>query len=279
MGSLKNIQTYVENHIPNVIEFLISVLLALMVFAIGVKVIKWLRKIVRKSLERANVDKGVQQFLDSMLKFGLYGLLLFSIGKKFGLDTASVAALFASAGVAIGLALQGSLSNFAGGVLILLLKPFVVGDYIIEDTNKNEGTVAEIQIFYTKLYTLDNRTVIIPNGTLANNSITNITAQDRRRLDLRVDISYQADLKKAKRILEQLLAQDECILQEEEKNIFVDSLGESSVVLGLRAWVKTEEYWKTRWKLIEEIKLTFDKEGIEIPYKQVDVHVVEMKNE
>lgn len=279
MGSLKNIQTYVENHIPNVIEFLISVLLALIVFAIGVKVIKWLRKIVRKSLERANVDKGVQQFLDSMLKFGLYGLLLFSIGKKFGLDTASVAALFASAGVAIGLALQGSLSNFAGGVLILLLKPFVVGDYIIEDTNKNEGTVAEIQIFYTKLYTLDNRTVIIPNGTLANNSITNITAQDRRRLDLRVDISYQADLKKAKRILEQLLAQDECILQEEEKNIFVDSLGESSVVLGLRAWVKTEEYWKTRWKLIEEIKLTFDKEGIEIPYKQVDVHVVEMKNE
>lgn len=279
MGSLKDIQTYVENHIPNVIEFLISVLLALIVFAIGVKVIKWLRKIVRKSLERANVDKGVQQFLDSMLKFGLYGLLLFSIGKKFGLDTASVAALFASAGVAIGLALQGSLSNFAGGVLILLLKPFVVGDYIIEDTNKNEGTVAEIQIFYTKLYTLDNRTVIIPNGTLANNSITNITAQDRRRLDLRVDISYQADLKKAKRILEQLLAQDECILQEEEKNIFVDSLGESSVVLGLRAWVKTEEYWKTRWKLIEEIKLTFDKEGIEIPYKQVDVHVVEMKNE
>ncbi len=279
MGTLKNIQTYVENHIPNVVEFLISVLLALIVFAIGVKVIKWLRKIVRKSLERANVDKGVQQFLDSMLKFGLYGLLLFSIGKKFGLDTASVAALFASAGVAIGLALQGSLSNFAGGVLILLLKPFVVGDYIIEDTNKNEGTVAEIQIFYTKLYTLDNRTVIIPNGTLANNSITNITAQDRRRLDLRVDISYQADLKKAKRILEQLLAQDECILQEEEKNIFVDSLGESSVVLGLRAWVKTEEYWKTRWKLIEEIKLTFDKEGIEIPYKQVDVHVVEMKNE
>lgn len=279
MGNLKNIQTYVENHIPNVVEFLISVLLALMVFVIGVKVIKWLRKIVRKSLERANVDKGVQQFLDSMLKFGLYALLLFSIGKKFGLDTASVAALFASAGVAIGLALQGSLSNFAGGVLILLLKPFVVGDYIIEDTNKNEGTVAEIQIFYTKLYTLDNRTVIIPNGTLANNSITNITAQDRRRLDLRVDISYQADLKKAKRILEQLLVQDECILQEEEKNIFVDSLGESSVVLGLRAWVKTEEYWKTRWKLIEEIKLTFDKEGIEIPYKQVDVHVVEMKNE
>ncbi len=279
MENIKSIQAYVENCMPNVIDFLISVLLALIVFVVGAKVIKWLRKIVRKSLERANVDKGVQQFLDSMLKYGLYGLLIFSIGKKFGLDTASVAALFASAGVAIGLALQGSLSNFAGGVLILLLKPFVVGDYIIEDTNKNEGTVAEIQIFYTKLYTLDNRTVIIPNGTLANNSITNITAQDRRRLDLRVDISYQADLKKAKRILEQLLVEDECILQEKEKNIFVDSLGESSVVLGLRAWVKTEEYWKTRWKLIEEIKLTFDEEGIEIPYKQVDVHVVEMKNE
>lgn len=279
MEKLKSIQTYVENYIPNVIRFLNSVLLALVVFAIGVKVIKWLRKIVRKSLERANVDKGVQQFLDSMLKYGLYGLLVFSIGKKFGLDTASVAALFASAGVAIGLALQGSLSNFAGGVLILLLKPFVVGDYIIEDTNKNEGTVAEIQIFYTKLYTVDNRTVIIPNGTLANNSITNITAQDKRRLDLRVDISYQADLKKAKMLLEQLLIQDECILQEEDKAVFVDSLGESSVVLGFRAWVKTEEYWKTRWKLMEEIKLTFDKEGIEIPYKQMDVHVVEREKE
>ena len=200
-------------------------------------------------------------------------LLIFSIGKNFGLDTTSVAAVLASGGVAIGLALQGSLSNFAGGVLILLLKPFVVGDYIIEDTNKCEGTVKEIQIFYTKLVTMDNKTVVIPNGTLANNSLTNVTAQDKRKLDLKVDISYDADLKKAKELIEALLKEDTSIMQEEEMLVFVDSLGSSSVVLGARAWVKTEEYWTTRWRLLENIKLTLDENGIEIPYQQLTVHM------
>ena len=186
---------YINDKIPDVIDFALSVVLALVVFIIGAKLIGWVRKLVKRSLERSSVDKGVEQFVDSMLKFGLYALLIFSIGKNFGLDTTSVAAVLASGGVAIGLALQGSLSNFAGGVLILLLKPFVVGDYIIEDTNKCEGTVKEIQIFYTKLVTMDNKTVVIPNGTLANNSLTNVTAQDKRKLDLKVDISYDADLK------------------------------------------------------------------------------------
>ena len=140
---------YINDKIPDVIDFALSVVLALVVFIIGAKLIGWVRKLVKRSLERSSVDKGVEQFVDSMLKFGLYALLIFSIGKNFGLDTTSVAAVLASGGVAIGLALQGSLSNFAGGVLILLLKPFVVGDYIIEDTNKCEGTVKEIQIFYT----------------------------------------------------------------------------------------------------------------------------------
>ena len=149
---------YVNSKIPELIDFAFSVLLALLVFIVGAKLIGWIRKLVRRSLERSSVDKGVEQFVDSMLKFGLYAILLFSIGTNFGLDTASVAAVLASGGVAIGLALQGSLSNFAGGVLILLLKPFVVGDYIIEDTNKCEGTVKEIQIFYTKLVTVDNKT-------------------------------------------------------------------------------------------------------------------------
>ena len=199
MGNLKNIQTYVENHIPNVVEFLISVLLALMVFVIGVKVIKWLRKIVRKSLERANVDKGVQQFLDSMLKFGLYALLLFSIGKKFGLDTASVAALFASAGVAIGLALQGSLSNFAGGVIILLIRPFNVGDYI--EGAGESGTIEKIGMFYTHMTTVDNKLVLIPNGSLANGIIVNYSAKDLRRVDLTFSVGYEQDIIKVKRVL------------------------------------------------------------------------------
>ena len=264
---------YINDKIPDVIDFALSVVLELVVFIIGAKLIGWVRKLVKRSLERSSVDKGVEQFVDSMLKFGLYALLIFSIGKNFGLDTTSVAAVLASGGVAIGLALQGSLSNFAGGVLILLLKPFVVGDYIIEDTNKCEGTVKEIQIFYTKLVTMDNKTVVIPNGTLANNSLTNVTAQDKRKLDLKVDISYDADLKKAKELIEALLKEDTSIMQEEEMLVFVDSLGSSSVVLGARAWVKTEEYWTTRWRLLENIKLTLDENGIEIPYQQLTVHM------
>lgn len=264
---------YVNEKIPELFDFIIGVILALVVFAIGAKLIGVIRNLVKKSLQRSNVDKGVETFVDSMLKFGLYAILVFSIGKKFGLDTTSVAAAFASAGVAIGLALQGSLSNFAGGVMILILKPFVVGDYIIEDTNKCEGTVKEIQIFYTKLATPDNKTIIIPNGTLVNNSLTNVTAQDRRRLDLLVDISYEADLRKAKELIENLVRNDEGVMQEETINVFVDSLGASSVVIGARAWVKTELYWDTRWRLLENIKLTLDENGIEIPYQQITVHV------
>lgn len=264
---------YVNSKIPNLIDFAVHVVLALVIFFIGSKLIGWVRKVIRRSLERSSVDKGVEQFVDSVLKAGLYALLLFSIGKRFGLDTTSVAALLASGGVAIGLALQGSLSNFAGGVLILILKPFVVGDYIIENASGLEGTVKEIQIFYTKLVTLDNKTVVIPNGTLANHSLTNVTSQDRRKLDLKIDISYESDLKKGKELLEALLRKEEGILQDEEILVFVDSLGSSSVVLGARAWVKTEDYWKVRWRLLEEIKLTYDNNGIEIPYQQVTVHM------
>jgi small conductance mechanosensitive channel len=208
-----------------------------------------------------------------MLKFVLYIILIFSIGSNFGIDTTSVAALLASGGVAIGLALQGALSNFAGGVLILILKPFVVGDYIIEDTNKCEGTVKEIQIFYTKLSTVDNKTIVIPNGALANNSLTNVTAKNERRMDLLIDISYEADLRKAKQLIEQILMEEEAVLKEEEVLVFVDSLGASSVVIGTRSWVKTEEYWPTRWRLLERIKLTMDENGIEIPYQQMTVHL------
>ncbi|BDF33746.1 mechanosensitive ion channel protein [Lachnospiraceae bacterium] len=264
---------YFQDHIPSLIGFGIKVLIALIAFFIGRILIKWVRKIVRASLERSEADKGVEQFVDSVLKAGLYILLIFSIAAKLGVDTTSVAALVASGGVAIGLALQGSLSNFAGGVLILLLKPFTVGDYIIEDSNGNEGTVKEIQIFYTKLSTIDNKTIVIPNGMLTNNSLTNATAKDVRRLDLKVDISYHADLRKAKDIIESLLKKDDCILKEEEISVFVDELAASAVIIGARAWVKSEDFWPTRWRLLEEIKLTLDARGIEIPYQQVTVHM------
>ena len=264
---------FIEDNIPNLIGFGIKVILALVFFFLGSKIIKWIRKIVHRSFERTNVDAGVAQFVDSMLKFGLYALLIFMIATNFGIESSSIAALIASAGVAIGLAVQGSLSNFAGGILILLLKPFAVGDYIIVTQEGIEGTVKEIQIFYTKLATVDNQRVVVPNSILTSNSLTNVTARPERQLDLKVSIGYDSDLKKAKKLIEDMLYSDPSVIQDEDIKVFVDSLGDSAVMIGLRAWVKTEEYWATRWRLTEQIKLTFDVEGIEIPYNQLTVNV------
>lgn len=266
---------YLQDHIPNLISFAIEIVLALIFFFLGRIAIKWIRKLTRKMLERSNVDKGVETFVDSLLKFMLYGILLFTIATKFGFDTASVAALIASAGVAVGLAVQGSLSNFAGGILILLLKPFVVGDYIIEDNHGDEGTVKEIQLFYTKLLTVDNRTVVIPNGMLTNNSLTNVTHMDERKLELKVSISYESDLLKAKAVLADLIQKESRIMQDKEHRIFVDELGDDGVILGMRCWVSTEDYWNVRWDMLEGIKLTFDRESIVIPYRHMNVRIQE----
>ena len=196
---------------------------------------------------------------------------------RFGIKESSVAALLASGGVAVGLALQGGLSNFAGGVIILALKPFQVGDYIIENTSKQEGTVTKIEMFYTTLSTVDNKRIVIPNGTLTEASVVNVTAQEKRKLEFKIGISYQSDLKKAKGILERLLHEDPCIMSDQEMIVFVDELGESSVIIGFRAWVKTEEYWNTKWRLNEKVKLAFDEEDIEIPYNKLDVRVSHME--
>lgn len=275
VDKVSRLTQYVQDSIPSLISFGLQVIMALIVFFVGRLVIKWIRKIVRRSFERSGADKGVEQFVDSLLKYGLYALLIFTLISGLGFDTTSVAALVASSGVAIGLALQGSLSNFAGGVLILLLKPFAVGDYIIEDTNGKEGTVKEIQIFYTKLTTIDNKTIVIPNGMLTNNSITNASAKDERQLDLRVSISYDADIKKVKSVIENVLVKDASIIKNEQILVFVDDLADSAVVLGVRAWVKNEEYWDTRWRMLEEIKLALDENEIEIPYPQMTVHMSE----
>ncbi len=266
-----------QDNIPQIISFAFQVVLALVFFFIGRCLIKWVRKVVRRSFERSKADTGVATFVDSLLKYGLYFLLIFSIAARFGVDTASVAALVASSGVTLGLALQGSLSNFAGGVLILLLKPFEVGDYIVEDTNMKEGTVKEIQIFYTKLSTIDNQTIVIPNGMLTNNSLTNATAKDERRLDLKISVSYEADLREAKSLIEKIVTEDPCVMQDKEILVFVDDLAESAVVIGARAWVRNEEFWPTKWRILEEIKLKLDENGIAIPYPQVTVHMQEKK--
>lgn len=264
-----------EENISKILQWGVKILIAVAIFVVGRWLIGWIRKRIRHSFERTGADKGLMSFTDSFLKIALYVVLILIVANNLGIELSSVTVVFAALSVGVSLALQESFSNFMGGILILILKPFTVGDYIVEDTNKDEGTVKEIQVFYTKLTTIDNRTVVIPNGTLANNSITNVTASGRRQLDLKIGISYSADLKKAKELLLEMLKSDERIMRDEDMKIFVDELGESAVVLGLRAWVSTEDYWSVRWDLFERIKFTFDEEGIEIPYNQLTLHVKE----
>lgn len=264
-----------KGYVPDIVHFGIAVLISIVVFVIGSKLIKLLRRIVRRSLDRSSVDKGVEQFVDSLLKIGLYLLLIMTIAGMLGIQTTSIVTVIGSAGVAVGLALQGSLSNFAGGVLILILKPFKVGDYIIDCSTGNEGTVKQIQIFYTKLLTIDNKETLIPNGTLMNSSIINATGQTERRIDILVGISYDADLKVAKECMAELVAKEQNVLKEKPVDIFVNSLGDSAVELGLHVWVATEDYWAVKWRLTENIKLSFDKKGIEIPFNQLSVHITE----
>ena len=264
---------YWESKIPLIGNFAGRVLLAILVYIIASKLIHKLCKFIVMSMKKANADTGVTQFVSSFVKAALYGLLIITIATSFGVKESSIAALLASSGVAIGLALQGGLSNLAGGVIILILRPFSIGDYIIECTDKQEGTVVKIDLFYTTLSTVDNRRITIPNGNLTSASIVNVTARDQRKLEIKVEIAYSADLKKAKGILERLLHEDENILSDQEMQVFVDELGSSGIMLGLRAWVSTDQYWPTKWRLNEEIKLAFDAENIEIPFPQMDVHI------
>ncbi len=262
---------YLDTALPKILDFGVRLLLALLFFFIGMKLIKLIRKIVRRSMERAKADMGVIQFCDSLVKALLYMILILATVSRFGVDTTSVIALAGSAGLTLGLALQGSLSNFAGGVLILLIKPFRVGDYIIQDSL--EGTVAEIQMFYTRLLTVDNRMVVIPNGNLVNNSLVNVTAQDKRQMDLNIGISYRSDLRAAKDILYTIIDAEPRVMGEEAKMVVVSELAESAVMLKIRFWVRPEDYWPVRWDMTERIKLTFDENHIEIPYNQLDVTI------
>ena len=271
---LGKVGEWIEGLLPRALDFVIEVALAFVVIIIGMKLIKWTRKLLKKSLEKNNADTGLVQFLDSLVKYGLYILLALTVLQRFGVQTTSIVAAIGSVGVAIGLALQGSLSNFAGGVIILLLKPFKVGDYIIQ--GGLEGVVSEIQLFYTTLTTGDNRKIVIPNGQLADNSLVNVTSADTRRVDIKVGVSYKSDVKLAKDILLKLANADADTLKEEGKEPMaaVEELGESSVNMLLRVWTATDNYWDVKFRLTEAVKAAFDDAGIEIPYNQLDVHLI-----
>ena len=273
------IRTYLEGMVPSLLSFLVQVIVAIIVLLIGSRIIKFLLKLIRKSLDRSKVEAGVVTFLCSLVKYSLYFVLAMIILAQFGVTTSSVVAVLGSAGLTLGLALQGSLSNFAGGVLILLLKPFVVGDYIIDGATGQEGTVSSITIFYTKLLTIDNRLILIPNGTLSNSSITNVTRMEKRRIDLLIGVSYEANLAKTKQVLLDVVKSEDKILPGEPVDVYVSELADSSVQMGVRAWVKTEDYWPIRWKMTEDIKNALDANGISIPYPQMDVTIAMQKEE
>ena len=263
----------------SLLDLIIRVVFCIVACLIGSRIISFIRKLTGNALKRANASKEAKQFLDSSLKVGLYAFLIFQIAVKLGIDATTIATVIGSATVTIGLAFQGSLKNCIGGILIMLLHPFRVGDYIIEDNHKNEGTVSEITIFYTKLATIDNKIILLPNGALADTSITNVTNEDNRRVELKVGISYQSDIRKAKSVITSLIEANEKILKDKEYSIFVDDLGDSSVVLGMRFWTRTEDFWPVRWAMLEEIKYAFDENGIGIPFPQMDVHLDAVKEE
>lgn len=268
------VKEYLKGQVPTIVAFGIRVILAFIIFFVGRKLIRWLRSFVRKSLDKAGVDTGVKQFTDSLLNIVLYLLLIVTIAGQIGVTESSVAAILGTAGITVGLALQGGLANVAGGVMLLLFKPFQVGDYIVFDQAGGcEGTVEKIEICYTTLLSMDNKHVVIPNGTLSNSTIINVTAKDHRKLEIKVNVSYDSDLNAAKRILEKLLRQDPDTKSDQDMVVFVDELADSSVVLGLRVWVRTDKYWMVKWRLNQQIKEAFDAGGIKIPYQQLDVHV------
>ena len=276
-----SVTSIISKIVNTVIDWSMSVgvdlVIAAIVLVVGIFVIKWVRKLVNKGLENSKIEPIVAKFLSSVIKFVLYALLIVIIIGILGIPTSSFIAALSAAGLTVGLALQGSLSNFAGGVLILVFKPFIIGDYIKEDTNCNEGEVVGIDLFYTKLKTPDNKKIVVPNGVLANSSLTNFTAQKKRRLDIKIGIGYASDIKLAKETLTDILSVHENVLKDEDIKVYVDELAESQVVIGTRVWVATENYWVTKWDLLEQYKSAFDAKGIEIPFNQLTVTINDKK--
>lgn len=252
-------------------SFGISLFIALFILLIGRQVVKILIKVISSALERSNTEDTVRIFVTNLLNTLLMIVVFIAAINQLGIQTTSIIAVLGAAGLAIGLALQGSLSNFAAGILIVIYRPYKVGDYIQADNHL--GTVDDIQIFSTVLKTPDNKLVIVPNGSIMNGSIVNFSNQDKRRVDIIASCSYEDDIDKVKSVLADILSKDDRILSEPKPRIAVSELADSSVNFIVRPWVKNSDYIDVYYSLLEEIKKRFDQEGISIPYPQSDVHI------
>lgn len=249
----------------------IKIVIGLFLLGIGFKLVEKVMNMVNKVLEKRNVDVTLASFLDGFLKICLRILLVLIIMNYVGLSTSGIITLLGSAGIAVGLALKESLSNFAGGVVILFIRPFNVGDYI--ESEDESGKVDKIGIFYTHLSTIDNKQILIPNGILANGVVTNYTAQEKRRVDLTFSVGYEQDIRVVKNAIYSVVNQEELILHDPEPFVAVSELADSSINFIVRVWSKTDDYWTVHFNLIEKVKLKFDEENISIPYPQMDVHL------
>ncbi len=275
----EDIAQYAQTSLINIRDFIINVIapgllklvLAIVLYFICRKLISILVNITKKAMDKTKLEKGVESFLLSLIRIILYALTVFAIFEIFGIATTTIVAVLGSVGLTIGLALQGSLSNFAGGVLILVLKPYVVGDFI--STCGVDGTVTSIDIFYTTLKTPDNKVIVVPNGTLSNSTITNVSREKERRLDLTLPVAYGTDIAKVKQVLTDIYEADEAVLKDKGLTVFLSEFADSSLNIGFRVWVNSDDFWTTKWRLTENINQAFIDNNIEIPFNQLDVHL------
>ena len=270
MEEIKNLEKHLENAIEWFWDFIPNLILAIIIFVVGWWMVRFINKIVAKFFDKKDYEPTLESFIQSFINISLKVLLFVVVVTQLGVKSSSLVAMIGAAGLAIGLALQGSLANFAGGVLILIFKPFKVGDWI--SAQGLDGSVKQITIFSTKLNTFGNQIAIIPNGQLSNGSIVNYNGESNRRENYKVGISYNSNIKTAKDILLAICEEDERILKEPAPEVYVDSLGDSSVNLTLRFWAPNDVFWPARFNVIEQSKLRFDEAGIEIPFPQRVVH-------
>tara|TARA_R100000935_G_scaffold13736_1_gene27405 strand:+ start:5881 stop:6729 length:849 start_codon:yes stop_codon:yes gene_type:complete len=278
MESFKDIETVLDKYGQKLIDYLPNIALAIVLLIFGLWIIKFINRLVAKFFIKKDYDVTLEKFIQSLINWGLKIVLFVLVITQLGVESASLVAIIGAAGLAIGLALQGSLANFAGGVLILLLKPFKVGDFIA--AQGIEGTVKEISIFNTRLNTFGNQLAILPNGKLSNENIINYTEEELRRENLTFGISYSCDIKLAKEILMDLVNEQETVIQLEGKmpQVVVVALADSSVNISVRYWANIADFWNLRFLILEEGKKRLEAAGIVIPFPQRDVHVFNETN-
>lgn len=270
-------QKLIDSVVQLLVENGLNLLFAIIVLLVGLRLVKYALKLLRTAMDKANVDPTIVTFLSSIAGVVLRVMLIVSIASMVGIETTSFIAVLGAAGLAVGLALQGSLANFAGGVLIIMFKPFKVDDTI--DTGSNTGVVESISILTTKIRTFDNKLVICPNGQLANAVVTNLSAKDTRRIDIPVGIAYDSSIAKAREVMLRIAAEDARILKEPEPVVRVTELADSSVNLMLRVWTAKDDLWPVYWEGLEKIKIAFDAEpDLSIPFPQRDVHLIQSTN-